>query len=362
MKKVLVAWLALLSCAAFAATNKEIEGFFSRSFERNPNFTFDKLRVIKREEVKGLKGWETLDLNLSFTPKGLSAPTYQAARLFTHKGFIAPEMLAIDNDAHKTVSDTKLEETARVVMQNSPNVALKKARVIKRYPLNEIEGWEAVAMQWDVDLKQGAQTREVSDVVVWFAGKSRVAPDIIRVNSGDSLKSEIKGDVKAEHYRADHLIAGNANATHKVIAFSDPLCPACRQTIPALLKAASENPDKIAVYYYAMPTHGVSPTLMKAAIASRLAGVKNPERAMYETDLAVKTGDDLEALKIFNETFKTKYELKDINAPAVLEHYNADQKAASELLINSTPSIFINGKFDPKRQEIANIVDSLNKK
>ncbi|MDR0664995.1 MAG: thioredoxin domain-containing protein [Helicobacteraceae bacterium] len=362
MKKILAAGLILLNGVAFAATNKEIEGFYARILERNPNVVFNSSRVIKREAIKGLKNWEKLDINITFTPKGQTIPLSQGGAIYVYKGFITHDMQTIENGKHKTVSDEKLIETARLSLQNNPNAALKSARVIKRYPIKEIEGWEAIAMVWDIDVKQGTQTREISDTVVWFAGKDHIVPDIIRLENGDSLKFEIKGDIKAEHYRADHLIAGNENAANKLIIFSDPLCPACRQTMPTLLKAASENPDKIALYYYAMPTHSVAPTLMKAAIASRLAGNKNAERAMYETDFTVKTGDDLLALNVFNETFGTKYELKDVNTPAVLQHYNIDQKAVSELLIMSTPSIFVNGKFDPKRQETQKIVNSLNAK
>ncbi|MDR2639691.1 MAG: thioredoxin domain-containing protein [Helicobacteraceae bacterium] len=363
MKKLLALGLILLNSVAFAATNKEIERYFERAFERNPEFTFDKMRVTKREAIKGLQGWETAEINLSFIPKGKTLPINQNGKIGTYKGFIATNMLAAEDDS-KTVGDAKLIEAARFFLEGAPNsnAKLKSARITKRIPLKEIEGFEAVAMVWDVDITQGKQTRELSNTEVWFAGKNYIFLDIIRIDTGDSLKFEIKGDIKPEHYRADHLIAGNASAENKVIIFSDPLCPACRQTMPILLKAASENPDKIALYYYAMPTHSVSPTLMKAAIASRLAGAKNAERAMYEKELIVKTGDDLLALNIYNATFGTKHELKDINKQAVLEHYNIDQKAVSELLINSTPSIFINGKFDPKRQEIQKIVNSLSAK
>ncbi|MDR2151566.1 MAG: thioredoxin domain-containing protein [Helicobacteraceae bacterium] len=364
MKKLLMLGLIALNVVAFAATNKEIEGFYARSLERNPNFTFDRLRVTNREAIKELKGWEKMDVNLSVTPKGQTIPLTQNGLIYAYKGFIAPSLLLIKNDKHKTVSDEKLIEAARANLQSAPNanVSLKSARVIKRYPIKEIEGWEAVSMILDIDVKQGTQTRSMSDNAIWFAGKGAIVPDIIRLETGESLKFEIKGEIKPEHYRADHLIAGNASAANKIIVFSDPLCPACRQTMPVLLKAASENPDKIALYYYAMPTHGVSPTLMKAAIASRLAGVKNAERAMYETDFAVKTNDDTLALKAFNETFGAKHELKDVNAPEVLWHYNVDQQAASELMITSTPSIFLNGKFDSKRQETAKLVNSLEKK
>lgn len=363
MKRFLVLWLALIASAAFAATNKEIEGYFARLFANNPNYTFDKLRVIKREALADAKGWERADLNISYKPKDQSVivmPVYRAITIFTYKGFIASEMQSLDGG----VGDDKLAELARLAVSNNPNMALKSSRVIKRFPIKEIEGWEAIAMQWDIDIArgQGGEVRPVSEAVVWFAAKNYVAADIIRIESGESLKFEIKGDAKPEYYRDDHLVAGNSKAENKVLIFSDPLCPACRQAMPVLLKAASENPNKIALYYYAMPTHPVSPTLMQAAIASRLAGNKNAERAMYETDFIVRTGDDLEALKQYNATFGTKYELKDLNKEDVLRHYNADQKAASEMLISSTPSIFINGKFDPKRQEIMKLVNSLDKR
>ncbi|MDR2034829.1 MAG: thioredoxin domain-containing protein [Helicobacteraceae bacterium] len=363
MKKILLIGLALLTSAAFAATNKELEGFFTRSQERNPNITLNKFRVLSREAVKGANGWERADVNITFTPKGQTIPLSQGGSLYVYKGFVAPELMEVESDnKSKIVPDAKLGEIARMTLQSNPNVSLKASRVIKRVPVKEIEGLTAVAMTWDLDVKQGNETREISDTIVWFVGKNYILPDIYRIASGDTLKSEIKGDIKPEYYSADRLIAGNAKATNKVIVFSDPLCPACRNVMPNILKAASENPDKIALYYYAMPTHSVSPTLMKAALASKLNN-KSVERAMYEgadfaqkaSDLA-KSGDDLEALKIFNAIYKTEYKLDDVNTEAILKHYNYDQKIASELLINSTPSFFINGKFDSNRQEIAKLL------
>ena len=365
MKKVLlIAVFAVFALTSGAATNKELEAFVSKNLSRNPNVKFDKFTVLKRESVKGLSGWDRLEVEISARPTAQvganTPPMTQKNTLYTSKGYLASDLIKLDGKTQsRAATDQQLIDLAAQMLAGNPNVKLEKATILRRYPLSDVDGFEAVQLQFDLSVTQEGKTRALSTTDVFFASKNYITNEIVRITNGTSLKQSIKGAVKNEYYRADHLIAGNANAKHKILLFSDPLCPACRATSPALFELAAKHPSEVAVYYYGFPTHSVSPVLLKAAIAAHLSGVSAVEQQLYTGELRVNTEDDFDALKVFNDRFKLKLTMADISAPAVLEQYNIDAKTALELNIAGTPTIFLDGKYDEDRKLIGNLTQEL---
>ncbi|MGE4296203.1 MAG: DsbA family protein, partial [Campylobacterales bacterium] len=337
-------WILVLLCASVleAASNKELEGFIGGNLKQNPNVELEKFTVIKRESVKGLSGWDKVEFKMDVKVGPQKMPNSKTDTLYTHKGLIAPELIMLSGENRtKTVSDDQLKTLAAQSVAGNPNVKLKSAEVVKRFPLKEAAGWEAVQMEFALDVNQNGNMRSLSTTEVWFAGKNAVAPEIIRISSGSSLKYGIKGEVKPEHYAAERIIAGDRSgkAKYKIIVFSDPLCPACRKALPGLIDLAFKNPKEVSLYYYHKPVSAVSPVIMKAAIAQKLSGDTLAARALYEKEIKVQSPDEMAVLESYNKVMGTKFTMKDINTPAVLAHFNQDAKAAGELLILGTPSI-----------------------
>ncbi|DAB28907.1 MAG TPA: disulfide bond formation protein DsbA [Sulfurimonas sp. UBA12504] len=65
----------LLSSALFAATtNKEVEDFLEKSFKNNPNITSLEVKVVERNALDDMSGWEALIVSIDATLKAQPAP------------------------------------------------------------------------------------------------------------------------------------------------------------------------------------------------------------------------------------------------------------------------------------------------
>ena len=153
-------------------------------------------------------------------------------------------------------------------------------------------------------------------------------------------------------YRKDHLIYGKESAPNKIVVFSDPICPFCQGYLPGLLKAAKENPDKIALYYYHFPLimlHKEAPTVIKAAIAAEEKGMKDVMQKVYDAKFNIDTSDEKKILAEFNKKMGTHITLKDIHAKEIEKRYNFDKEYADKMMISGTPTVYFNGKKDFSR-------------
>ena len=350
--------LALSTVLLQAATNKEIETFITKSVNQNQGVTLEKFTVTKRERVSGLSGWDRVEFTINVAIGDRKDSRNEV--LYTHKDIIAPQLITLPGESKaRTVTDEQLVAIAHQSVAQNPTVTLKDARVIRRMPLAAAAGWESLQLEFDLDVRQGESVRSLTTTELWFAGKNTVAPELIRLPDGRTLKHSIKGEVTPAHTRADRLIAGKADAKYRLIVFSDPLCPACKKVVPDLIRLAQKHPDKVAIYYYHKPVSTLSPVLMKAALALKSAGVKGADLGLYEKSFEVTSPDEMAALSAFNKAFGSDLSLADINTPAILEHMNVDAKAAGELLILGTPTVFVNGVFDEDHSRIEAIKKEL---
>lgn len=355
-------WLILLGLSTTliqAATNKEIEAFITKSVNQTQGVELEKFDITKREALEGLSGWDRVEFTIDV--KMGERKESQKQGFFVHKGLIAPQLIRLESSEKKikTVTDDQLIAIAQQSVAQNPAVALKDARVIRRMPLVGVAGWESLQLEFDLDVRQGESARSLTTTELWFVGKDTVAPELIRLPDGQSLKHTIKGEVTDEHLRLDRLIAGNADAKYRLVVFSDPLCPACKKSVPDLIALAQKHPKKVAIYYYHKPVSALSPVLMKASLALKAQGSKAAELGLYEKTFQIDSPDELTALKAFNKAFEAELTLLDINTPQILAHMNVDAKAAGELLILGTPTVFVNGVFDEDHSRVEAIKKEL---
>jgi len=65
----------LLSSALFGATtNKEVEDFLQKSFKNNPNITALEVKVLERNALESMSGWESMIVSVNATLKAQPAP------------------------------------------------------------------------------------------------------------------------------------------------------------------------------------------------------------------------------------------------------------------------------------------------
>ncbi len=236
----------------------------------------------------------------------------------------------------------------------NPKFKLKDVRVKDGKPLSQIKGWDVYFLDIDLEMKDKKHTvTTVHDKI--FSNGEYLARDFIALANKSSLKDKIVPDIRDKSfYKKDHLLYGNPNAKHKIVAFSDPECPFCQDYMPKLIKAAKEHPDKIALYYYHFPLqmlHKASPTLIKAILVAEKQKGKSIIEEVYAKKFEINSSDEAKILKEFNKAMGTNVTLKDIKDEKILIHYSNDIEAGGKLMISGTPTIYVDGKKDFSRQK-----------
>lgn len=349
--------IILAASSLFALSNADIENFLRSGYEKNPNVEIGSVSIKKRVRVEA--GWEKLEVSIALKD---DKKTKVQPQIFYVKGnLFAQDIYPRSKDIHTTVSDKSIFAFAEEMVVKNKNIELKKSSVVNRFKMEQAKGIEAVQIEFDLIVKQNNQTKEIGTTEVWFVDKGVIVPEILDITTGESLKYFVKGKVRDEHYDSSRLIAGNKNATYKIVAFSDPLCPACHYYMPDLIKLAEKHPKKIALYYYYRQVIPVSLVMEKASVLAKMDGKKGVVKKLYSAPFKIQSQDEFAVLDEANKRLGTSYEIKDVNQQKVLDYINKDAKAASQLLILGTPTIFINGTYDSGFKEFAKIKKELEK-
>jgi len=91
----------------------------------------------------------------------------------------------------------------------------------------------------------------------------------------------------------------------------------------------------------------------KAMVVAKQKGIKNIEEKVYTANFnkyfTVKETDVKIILDGFNKIFKTNITLDEINKTALQDEINNDIKMGEDVMVQGTPTIFVNGINDQDR-------------
>jgi len=91
----------------------------------------------------------------------------------------------------------------------------------------------------------------------------------------------LKPKVPEEAYDKEHLLYGSLDAPHKILFFSDPFCPYCRDISTDIVDVVMKNPKIYGLYYYHLPLvkiHPASEMVSRAMLVFQKRGdIKNVE-------------------------------------------------------------------------------------
>ena len=256
--------------------------------------------------------------------------------------------LAYAQSASDNVSDF-LED------QFSSNERLKSVdvKIDSVVPVKEVKGWNAYIVDVKAVLKQRPK-KIINQKMIWFSNGDVITKDLVDLKSGQNLLEVVKPQFKDAYYRPENLIYGNKDAEHKIVIFSDPLCPFCKGFVPGALQNLKKEPNKFAVYYYHFPLlrlHPASGTLVKAAVAAELQGVKNVILRLYTVKVNPREKDVNKILAAFNKVEGTKITVADINSEAVKKQTKNDVDVARDLMVAGTPTVYLDGKIDNTKKK-----------
>ena len=261
--------------------------------------------------------------------------------------------LLLSSSLQAGVTDKSIEEFLVNSFSGNKGIKSIKIKVVSRTDVKTMKNWEALVVDVYAVLKK--EDRKVKQKMIWFSNGEVITQDLLDLDTGESLKSIVSPKFEKEYYKKSNLIYGNENAKHKVVIFSDPLCPFCRNFVPKAINYMKKQPKKFAVYYFHFPLPSLHPAaieLVKAAYVAESQGIKDVVLNLYKVKLDNPRERNVsKILKAFNKTFGTNISESDIKTAYVTSHYENDMKIADAVMVQGTPTMFFDGKLDKSKKK-----------
>ncbi len=261
--------------------------------------------------------------------------------------------LSILLSASLFANDDVVVEFEKTRVSQNPNVKVIDIKVNTKKEL-PLSGWNGYIL----DVKANVQGKEVNVKDIIFSDGKYVSLELLDAKTGKSLKDLVTPNLTDKYYDKSKIIAGNPNAKDKIVIFSDPLCPFCIDYVPEVINFVNKNSDSVALYYYHFPLIGLHPAaapLAKIIEVAKHKGIKDVELKTYKIDwepyFTAKSTDEKKILEAFNKEFKTDIKLEEINTKELNEKLQKDIAMGEEVMVQGTPTIFINGVKDSSRQK-----------
>jgi len=247
-------------------------------------------------------------------------------------------------------------------MVKSPSIKVSSIDIIGKKELASPKGWDVYFVNIHAEIKKNPTiTDKVTVPETIFVKDDFASPTLIDMRTGRDLKATLKPNLKSDIYDDKHLFAGNKDAKHKIVVFSDPKCPFCQKKIPEIYKAVKANPETFALYYYHFPLlriHPVSDILTRVMIIEQQK--KHFDNAMKVYTLNVKY-NDRNVTKVLAEVKKVigiSLTEKDLDAKDIADELKVDQEVAVKALVSGTPTVYIDGKWDKSRNKYKEFISN----
>lgn len=256
-------------------------------------------------------------------------------------------ILALGNLIYAT--DAQVISFLQKGIGSNPNIISLDISVIEKIKLSKPEGWEAYVIQLNGEAKMGEKTKPISQRSIYFVGDGTITAELYDLATGQKLNSKISPQFKEKYYDSEHLLYGNSDAKHKVVIFSDPLCPFCRTFVPDAVSYMKQYPQTFAVYYYHFPLRSLHPAavpLVRAAYAAEAQGKKDVVMGLYKVAVDGREPNQQKILDAFNKMNNTKITIQEIMTTKINLQIQHDMDVAQEHLVNGTPTVFFDGEKD----------------
>ncbi len=244
-------------------------------------------------------------------------------------------------------NQTLVKYVKKAVVKN-PQVTVKGVTVIESKTHEDLPGWNILLTTMDLEY----QKKEIHAPEMMFIKDGLVTGNLIDLKTGNNYRDNIKPSVPATFYNDAHLLFGNKDAKHKVLIFSDPQCPFCQEVVPAIFKAAKENPTTLAVYYYHLPLlriHPVSDILTRVMHVAQHEGKMDVVEKLYSLKIKPQETDMTKILAAVQAHAGYSVSATKVDAKEVKDALKADADAAGKMMVSGTPTIYIDGEWDKMR-------------
>lgn len=246
--------------------------------------------------------------------------------------------------------DNAIIEFEKKRISQNPNVQIKDVKINTKKEL-PLVGWSGYIL----DVEANVQGKVINAKDILFSDGKYISLELYDATNGKSLKDLVTPNLTDKYHDESKLIAGSHKAKDKIVIFSDPLCPFCRDYLPDVIKYVKKNSDTMALYYYNFPLsiHPAAIPLSKLAEIAKHKGIKDADLKVYETNwepyFDEKTTDEKKILEAFNKEFKTSIKIEELSSKDINAIIEKDLAMGDEVMVAGTPTIFINKVKDTSK-------------
>lgn len=269
-------------------------------------------------------------------------------------------LLLLSSSVIYAVSNSEILTFNKKNMEKFPNMSLQKQSVRKSFTLSDYGDWEVFVIDVAVKVKTKTGDQDRAGQVILYAKDNVVLQgSLFDLKTGEqaNVLERIVPEFKANYYKKENLIYGNANAKHKIAVFSDPLCPFCIGYVPKVIKYVKDHPKTFALYYYHLPLsmHPAAKGVAKCMTAAMAKGEQNIILRTYGAKFDVQETNDKKILNTFNEALNLSLAMDDMNHKNVLSHMRTDKNIADKMMVHGTPTVFFDGKLDETKTKYTTV-------
>ena len=220
------------------------------------------------------------------------------------------------------------------------NVKPENLRVINTHHITE--NWDSVNIAYDIVDKSGKKHHQEESVLV---SDNYMVSDAINLKDMSTLRGKLVHFDKSI-YAKDHLLFGDMNAKNKIVVFSDPFCPICRDEFPKI-KEKLQDKDA-ALFMYQIPLerlHPAAKTTILHILASKdkNAAIEKVYNAQDAKLIYQKTDFDT-INKWFTKVTGEKISYNEVFSEENKKKLQQNIEFAKKLRVSGTPFIFKNGQ------------------
>ena len=242
-----------------------------------------------------------------------------------------------------------LEDYVKKDLIKNPQIKVKGVELIAKKDVPYAKDWKAYMFLMNLEIKN--KTDKYPETVYVNEKSGLVAMNLYNFKEHKLVGKNLRPEVDASYYDDSHLIAGKKDAKHKLVVFSDPMCPFCQRYVPNIYKDVKNHPDDFALYYYHMPLtriHPVSEVLTRVMEVLQKKGKIDDAMKMYKLNIPISETNEDKVLAAIKKQFNIDISKDEIDKEEIKKAIKADKEKATRVMLKGTPTVYLDGKYDPE--------------
>ncbi len=251
-----------------------------------------------------------------------------------------------------------LEDYIKNDFIKNPQIKVNGVELLEKKDLKDAKGWQAYMFLMNLSIKNKAdkypETLYVNDK------EGLVTTNLYNYKTHKAVGKNLRPKMDSSYFNDAHLIAGKKDAKHKLVVFSDPMCPFCRKYVPTIYNDVKAHPNDFALYYYHMPLtriHPVSGVLTRVMEVLQKQGKMEDAMKMYTLNVPLGETNEDKVLQAVKKQFNINVSKADIDKQDIKDDVKSDKDKGTRIMLRGTPTVYVDGKFDPETMGYKKLIE-----